>query len=85
MASVAALVSAGLLYTYAKNLRRAKTKFTVGLVLFAVAVVVENIVTAYIYFQFAQTYPAALAIPLIFVKALELTGFAVLLSVTLRL
>ena len=85
LAAITALIGIGLFYAYAKNLRQAKTRFTVGLVIFAAVVVAENVCTTYIYFNLAGTYTAVLAMPLMFLKALELSGFAILSYITLRL
>lgn len=84
MAAIAALVGIALLRIYVKNFRQARTKFTTGLVIFAAALIIENACTTYIYYDLALTFTAVLAIPLAVLKAMELTGFAVLLWVTVR-
>lgn len=84
LSSIAAILAGGLLYVYLRNLRQAKTGFTIGLVIFAASLFLENLFAAFIYFQLAQTYTAVLGMPLMFLKAFELTGFAILFWVTLR-
>ncbi|MBI4258906.1 MAG: hypothetical protein HY619_08115 [Thaumarchaeota archaeon] len=85
VSTIVAVIGTGLLITYVKNLRHAKTKFTAGLVLFAAVVVAENIATAYVYFELAQTYTAVVATPLLVLKAIELSGFTILSWITLKL
>lgn len=85
VASITAIATGALLYIYARNLTHVRSRFAVGLVIFALAVIIQNILAVYFYFLLSQSFPAVVAIPLIIVGSLELAGIGTLLWVTWRI
>jgi len=77
-------VVAGVLYVYAKNFGALRSKLALGLIAFSSILVIQNVVAALMYWQLAQTYSAAVAIPLLVITTLETTGLLILFWVTWR-
>ena len=79
ISAVSILVLSGLLLVYAGNFRAIKSTFSVGLVLFAVLFLVQNIAAVALYMSMAtQNYGLPIAMPMLALNVAELTGFAVL-------
>jgi len=73
------IVLSALLVVYSKNFRTIKSTFSVGLVLFAVLFLVQNIAAVALYMSMAaQDYGLGVAMPMLALNIAELTGFAVL-------
>jgi len=73
------VVLCGLLVVYARNFRAIKSQFSVGLVLFALLFLVQNIAAIALYLSMAAAnYGVSVALPLLALNMAELSGFAVL-------
>ncbi len=72
----------GLLYVYYKNLRQAKSKFTIGLFLFAVLFLIQNLVSLYYYTTMMKYYTPEVEVHVFILNILQAIGFAVLLKIT---
>lgn len=82
-ASSALLV--GLLYIYAGNHRQLRSPFTLGLVFFAVLLLLYNAGSIYFYFMMADAGEGpTVAIPLFALNLVQLVGYAALFYVTWR-
>jgi len=77
-------VVALVLYIYAKNFGALRSKLAIGLIAFSSILVLQNVVAAIMYWQLAQAYAAAVAIPILMITALETTGLLFLFWVTWR-
>ena len=84
LAVVNMAVVAGVLYIYAKNFGALRSKLALGLIAFSSILVIQNVTAAFMYWQLAQAYSAAVAIPILLITALETTGLLVLFWVTWR-
>ncbi len=77
--AVSIVVLSGLLLVYSHNFRAIKSTFSVGLVLFAVLFLVQNIAAMALYMSMAtQDYGLAVAMPMFALNVAQLTGFSVL-------
>lgn len=72
----------GLLYVYYKNLRQAKSKFTIGLFLFALLFLMQNLVSLYYYTTMMKYYPPEVEVHVFILNILQAIGFAILLKIT---
>ena len=80
-ANIAILIA--LLFLYVRVYRSSKAKFTIGLILFVILLMLHNIIAVYGYFMMEPLYAEAL-IPYFFViHVAELAGLSVLLRITL--
>ncbi len=79
--SVALLVT--LLILYGRNLREVRSPFAVGLVLFALLFLIENLVGIYSYFQLsAQRFGPDVALPMLYLNVAEAAAFGVLVAIS---
>ena len=80
-ANIAILIA--LLFLYVRVYRSSKAKFTIGLILFVILLMLHNIIAVYGYFMMEPLYAEAL-IPYFFaIHIAELAGLSVLLRITL--
>ncbi len=85
IAAASAGLLAGLVYVYARNLRDLRSPFTLGLFLFGVLFLLQNLVAMYVYLSMNdQGFGAPVALPMLSLNAAELVGFATLFFVTWR-
>jgi len=84
LATVNMLVVAGVLYVYTRNFGALHSKLALGLIAFSSILVIQNVAAGVMYWQLAQTYTAAVALPILVITALETTGLLCLFWVTWR-
>lgn len=73
-----------LLLIYVRNFGQVRSKFVMGLMIFAALFLADNLVAAYLYFGLAQAYGAAVAAPLLVINLIGVLGFLTLLWTTMR-
>ena len=79
---VSILALLGLLYVYYKNLRHIKSKFTIGLIIFAALFLLQNVVAFYFHFTMMEYYtPKFEAYECIF-TILQSVAFLILVFIT---
>jgi hypothetical protein len=79
VSAISVIVLSGLLLVYSHNFRTIKSTFSVGLVLFAVLFLVQNIAAIALYMSMATAeYGLSVAMPMLALNLAELTGFGVL-------
>ena len=79
VSAISIVVLSALLLVYAKNFRSIKSTFSVGLVVFAVLFLVQNIAAIALYVSMAAAgYGLPVAMPMLALNVAELGGFAVL-------
>ena len=71
-----------LLYVYSKNLKAIKSKFTIGLFLFALLFLMQNIVSLYYYITMMKYYVPEVEVHVFIITLLQTIGFLVLLKIT---
>ena len=80
---VSIVVLAVLLIVYSRSFRAIKSTFSVGLVLFAVLFLIQNIAAVALYMSMAaQNYGLGVAMPMLALNVAELSGFATLLWIS---
>lgn len=81
---LSAALMAILLFTYVRNFHRLRSKFVMGLMVFAFLLFAENLVAAYLYIDLAKAYGPPVAAPLLVINVIGLLGFGTLLWTTMR-
>ncbi|MHB8633088.1 MAG: hypothetical protein ACYDBQ_03845 [Thermoplasmatota archaeon] len=78
---LSALVAVGLatlLVTYSRNYRRARSPFSLGLVVFAGALMVEALGSIAVWTRLSGEYGADVAVPMMVLRGVEAVGVGVL-------
>ena len=71
-----------LLYVYGRNASQIHSKFALGLVVFAVLFLVENVVGLWAYFTMSAVSGAEVALPMLLLNAMETGALATLVVIT---
>ena len=71
-----------LIYVYYKNLKKIKSGFTIGLLIFAVLFLVQNLVSIYYFLTMMDYYVPAVEKHVFIFTLLQTIGFAILLKIT---
>ena len=79
---ISTIVLFGLLYVYYKNLKQAKSKFTIGLFTFALLFLVQNIISLYFYLTMKDYYVPEVEKHVFIFTLLQTIGFLILLKIT---
>ena len=80
--AVSTIFLLGLLYVYFKNLKNAKSKFTIGLFIFALLFLIQNLVSLYYYITMMKYYAPEVEVHVFILTLLQAIGFLVLLVIT---
>lgn len=67
---------------YIKNFRSLQSKFTIGLLIFALVFLIENIVASYFYFTMMPYYANGIELPAFLLRLLQTIAFLVFLWIT---
>ena len=84
LTGISTLLLLGLLYIHYKNLKKIKSNFTIGLFIFALLFLVQNLVSLYYYITMMKYYAPEVEIHVFILTLLQTIGFAVLLKITLE-
>ena len=71
-----------LLYVYYKNLKSIKSKFTIGLFIFALLFLIQNVISLYFYLTMMDYYVPEVEKHVFIFTLLQTVGFAVLSKIT---
>ncbi len=82
LAAISTLLLLALLYVYTKNLRKIKSKFTIGLFIFALLFLIQNLVSLFYFITMMDYYSAEVEAHVFILTLLQAIGFAVLLKIT---
>ena len=83
LSALALALALGLLVVYVRNWRQASSRFSRGLLAFAVFIVAENLLSIWAFYGMAQGgFGAPVAVPLLGIKACESAAYATLFYVT---
>ena len=82
LTGVSTLLLFGLLYVYSKNLKAVKSKFTIGLLIFALLFLLQNLVSLYYYLTMMQYYSPEVEMHVFILTLLQTIAFLVLLKIT---
>jgi hypothetical protein len=76
--TISVLLMSWIALFYARTARRLKTPFTIGLMVLAFVFLLQSLISVIVYLSLAQTYSADVAVPMLLLGALNLSGFATL-------
>ena len=79
---VSVLILGGLLHIYIKNLKKIKSKFTIGLFIFALLFLIQNLVSLYYYLTMMRYYSPEVEVHIFILTLLQTIGFLILLKIT---
>ena len=82
LTGISTLLLLGLLYIYYKNLKKIKSNFTLGLFIFALLFLVQNLVSLYYFITMMKYYAPEVEIHVFILTLLQAIGFAILLKIT---
>ena len=79
---ISALSLIGLIYVYYNNLMKIKSKFTVGLMIFAASFLLQNFVALYFHITMMEFYTAKYEVYECFFTIIQTAAFLILLIIT---
>lgn len=79
---ISILLLLGLLYVYSKNLKKIKSKFTIGLFLFALLFLIQNLMSFYYYLTMMKYYAPEVEVHVFILTLLQTIAFGILLKLT---
>ena len=82
LTGISALLLGALIHVYIKNLRKIKSKFTIGLFVFALLFLVQNLISLYYYATMMEYYVPEVENHVFILTLLQTIGFAILLKIT---
>ena len=82
LTGISILLLFGLLFVYYKNLKTARSKFTIGLFIFAVLFLIQNSVSLYYYLTMMAYYAPEVEVHVFILTLLQTIAFAILLKIT---
>ena len=82
LTGISILLLLGMLYVYYKNLRTARSKFTIGLFIFAVLFLIQSLVSLYYYITMMDYYAPDVEVHAFILTLLQTIAFAILLKIT---
>ena len=74
----------GLLHIYIRNLKKIKSNFTIGLLIFAVLFLVQNLVSLYYYLTMMDYYVPEVEAHVFILTLLQTIAFFILLRITME-
>lgn len=84
LTGVSTLLLLGLVSVYYKNLKKIKSNFTVGLLIFAALFLVQTIVSLLYFVTMKNYYAPEVAVHVFILTLLQTIGFGILLKITLE-
>jgi hypothetical protein len=84
LSALAALALATLLAVYVRNHRRAPSRFSMGLVVFAGAFLIEALGSMLVWLRLSAEYDGDIAVPMMALRLAEVAGVGVLTWVSLE-
>ena len=82
LTGISTLLLLGLLYVYHKNLKNIKSKFTIGLFIFALLFLLQNLVSLYFYLTMMDYYAPQIEVHVFIFSLLQAIAFLILLKIT---
>lgn len=82
LTAISTILLLGLVYVYYKNLRKIRSNFTIGLLIFAVLFLIQNIVSLYYFITMMKYYAPEVEVHVFILTLLQAIGFGILLKIT---
>ncbi len=86
LTTILTVISTALLFllilVYSKTLRKMKSNFTIGLLIFAILFLVQNLLSLFFYFTMTEYYVSSVQIHVFIFTLLQTIAFSILLKIT---
>ena len=82
LTGISTILLLGLIYVYYKNLRKIKSNFTIGLLIFAILFLVQNVISLCFFIAMKSYYVPEVEIHIFTLTLLQTIGFGILLKIT---
>jgi len=82
LTGISTILLLGLIYVYYKNLIKIKSNFTIGLLIFALLFLIQNIISLYFFITMKNYYVPEVEIHVFILTLLQTIGFGILLKIT---
>ncbi|MBI2649697.1 hypothetical protein HYX04_00105 [Candidatus Woesearchaeota archaeon] len=82
LAVISVIALGMLLHIYIKNLKKIKSKFTIGLLVFALLFLLQNLVSLYYYLTMMKYYTPEVEVHVFILTLLQTIAFLILLKIT---
>ena len=82
LTAISILALLGLVYVYYRNLKQIKSKFTIGLLIFALLFLMQNVISVYYYATMMDYYVPEVKMHVFILTLLQTIGFLILLKIT---
>jgi len=82
LTAISILALGGLLNIYIQNLKKIKSKFTIGLLVFALLFLIQNLISLYYYLTMMDYYSPEVEVHVFILTLLQTIGFLILLKIT---
>ena len=82
LTAISILALGGLLHIYIKNLKKIKSNFTIGLFIFALLFLLQNLVSLYFYLTMMNYYAPQVEVHVFIFTLLQTIAFLILLKIT---
>ena len=79
---ISILALGGLLHIYIKSLRKIKSKFTIGLLVFALLFLLQNFISLYFYLTMMDYYAPEVEVHVFALALLQAIAFLILLKIS---
>ena len=84
LTAISILALGGLIHVYIQNLKKIKSKFTIGLLVFALLFLIQNLISLYYYLTMMDYYSPEVEVHVFILTLLQTIGFLILLKITLE-
>jgi len=82
LTGVSTILLLGLLFIYYKSLKKIKSNFTIGLFIFALLFLIQNIISLYYFITMMSYYAPEVEKHVFILTLLQAIGFGILLKIT---
>ena len=84
LTAISILALSCLIHVYIQNLKKIKSKFTIGLLVFALLFLIQNLISLYYYLTMMDYYSPEVEVHVFILTLLQTIGFLILLKITLE-
>ena len=82
LTGVSTILLLGLLFVYYKSLKKIKSNFTIGLFIFALLFLIQNLISLYYFITMMNYYAPEVEKHVFILTLLQMIGFGILLKIT---
>lgn len=82
LTGVSTILLLGLSYVYCNSLKKIKSNFTIGLLIFAILFLIQNIISLFYFITMKNYYAPEVETHVFILTLLQVIGFGILLKIT---